>query len=121
MDVRLSGTFQSIAGRPILANYIVTNAEVMRTLPRGLSGGRTTVSVNIVEPNTMYVERLNQVDLRFSKLFRWGQSRITGNVDLYNAFNNDTILIQSDSYGNWQTPFSLLLGRFVKFSAQLEF
>ena len=52
----------------------------------------------------MYVERINQVDLRFSKLFNWGRSRITGNFDLYNAFNNDTILTQSNSYGNWRRP-----------------
>jgi hypothetical protein len=121
VDVRLSGTFQSIAGAPISASYIVQNAEVQKTLPRGLSGGRTTVSVNIVEPNTMYVERINQVDLRFSKLFKWGRSRVTGNLDLYNAFNNDTILTQSNAYGNWQQPFSLILGRFVKLGAQLEF
>ena len=69
----------------------------------------------------MYVERLNQLDLRFSKLFKWGRSRITGNLDLYNALNNDTILTQSNAYGNWQTPFSLIQGRFAKFSAQLEF
>jgi hypothetical protein len=90
VDLRLSGTFQSIAGPPISASYVVSNAEVMKSLPRGLSGGRTTVVVNLVAPGTMYGERLNQVDLRFSKLFRWGHSRITANLDIYNALNSDT-------------------------------
>ena len=39
VDVRFAATFQSLPGPQILANYVVSNAEVMQTLPRGLSGG----------------------------------------------------------------------------------
>jgi hypothetical protein len=116
-----SPAFQSIAGPPISALYVVSNAEVMKSLPRGLSGGRTTVVVNLVAPGTMYGERLNQVDLRFSKLFRWGRSRITANPDIYNALNSDTVLRQSNAFGNWQTPFALIAARFAKIGIQADF
>jgi hypothetical protein len=72
-------------------------------------------------PLTRSLKSCQTAKLRFSKLFRWGRRRITGNLDLYNAFNSDTVLTQSNAYGNWQTPFSLISARFARIGVQADF
>ena len=84
------------------------------SLGRPFFAGQSTV--NVVEPGTTYGDRLNQVDLRFSKLFNLGQGRLDLNVDLYNAFNSDAILTQQNAYGaTWQNALTVIQPRFVKF------
>jgi hypothetical protein len=53
-----------------LATRPCTNAEVFPTLGRPLSCNAQSVVVNIVQPGTMYGERLNQLDVRIGKVFR---------------------------------------------------
>jgi hypothetical protein len=69
----------------------------------------------------MYGERLNQLDVRFGKVFRVQERRVTVNVDLYNALNDDTVLATNNNYATLWRPTSILQARFVKFSLQLEF
>ena len=64
----------------------------------------------------MYGQRLNQVDLRFAKIVRFATRRVSLNVDLYNALNGNAVLQQSNTYGNWQQPQGILVGRSVKMS-----
>ena len=35
--------------------------------------------------------------------------------------NTDTVLARNNSYGAWQRPTSILLARFAKFNAQIDF
>ena len=80
------------------------------------------MSVNLVEPGTMYGERLNQLDLRVGKILRFGGSfRATLNFDVYNALNADTVLVLNNAYATWQRPQSILLARFAKLGLQLDF
>jgi len=128
-DVQVAATFQSIPGPQILASGTYTNAQIQPSLGRPLSSG-STATVSLVEPGTLYVERLNQVDLRFTKIFRAGIARFRGMVDLYNVFNDNTVLKQSDAYGAtigpatgsaWQVPQAIIPGRVVKFGVQVNF
>jgi hypothetical protein len=84
------------------------------------------MTINIAEPGQMYVERLNQLDLRFGKVFRFGGNRRTAvNLDLYNALNADTIRTVNNTFGSWPAggprPTASLLARFAKISATLDF
>jgi hypothetical protein len=80
------------------------------------------VTVNVVEPGSLYGDRLNQFDLRFSKLLNLGGGRLDVNVDLYNAFNSDAVLTQQNAYGvAWTRPLTVIQPRFVKFSARWDF
>jgi len=116
--IRLSGTYQSIPGTQIAANQIYSGT--VPSLGRPFTFGQTTV--NVAPPGEMWGDRLNQFDLRFSKIVRVGRGRLDLNVDLYNAFNSDAILTQQQTYGaTWQNALSVIQPRFVKFGARWDF
>jgi hypothetical protein len=119
--VQIAGTFQNLPGRQIAAYYIATNAQVVPSLGRSLSGGAANVTVNLVKPGTLYGERLNQLDLRFGKILNFGRTRSTLSLDVYNVFNDNTVLTLSNAYATWQRPQSILTARFAKVSAQFDF
>lgn len=121
IDVQVTGTFQSLPGPEIVGNYVAANAEVAPSLGRNLAGGARNVTVNLVEPRTMYGERMNQVDLRIAKIFKLSRIRATGSVDLYNLLNANPVLTLSDVFATWQRPQSILNARFAKVVVQLDF
>jgi hypothetical protein len=69
----------------------------------------------------MYGERLNQLDLRFAKIFRFGRTRSSINFDLYNSLNGNAVTSQNNNYAAWQVPLSILDARLFKISAQVDF
>ena len=121
VDVQVSGTFQSIPGPPILANYVAPNALVAPSLGRSLSGNAQNVNVALVEPGTLYGDRLNQVDLRFAKILKTRGLRTALSLDLFNAFNRNTALTLNNNYASWQQPLSILQARLTKISVQIDF
>jgi hypothetical protein len=121
VDVQVTATVQSSPGAQILANYTATNAVVAPSLGRPLSGGAANVTVNIVEPGTMYGTRSNQVQLRLTKILRLGGTRTTASVDIYNVLNSNTVLTQNNSYGSWLAPQSISYARWAKLVLQVDF
>ena len=77
--------------------------------------------MNSLEPGTLYDERLNQLDLRFAKVFRFGARRDHLNVHLYNALNADTVLTVNNAFAAWQRPTLNVQTRFVTVGRQIEF
>ena len=78
-SLQVSATFQSVPGPALSANYTVTNATAAAndvTLGRAFSGGSATIA--LIEPNTLYGDRLNQTDLRFARIFNYGRYRLQG-------------------------------------------
>jgi len=69
----------------------------------------------------LYGDRVNQLDLRVGKILRFGQRRTALNLDLYNAFNSNAVLTESTAYGTYRVPQIVMVGRFLKISAQLDF
>jgi hypothetical protein len=121
VDVRIAATLQNLPGPNITANVIYTNAQVQPSLGRPLSGNAANVTVNVVEPNTIFGERLTELDLRFSKIVRVGRTRSTLNLDLYNALNGNAVRTLSTTYASWQRPTGILDARLFKISAQFDF
>jgi hypothetical protein len=121
VDVRFSATLQSVPGPQILANYIVSSAVIQQSLGRPLSGGAANATINIVAPGTIYGERLNELDLRFSKILKFGRTRTTFNFDLYNSLNGSAVTSLSSNYANWQQPQGILSARLAEISLRFDF
>ena len=122
VDVQVSGTLpEHSRARRSWRTTPRSNAVVAPSLGRSLSGNAANVTVNLVAPGTMYGERLNQLDLRFGKVLRFGRTRTTVNLDLYNALNANTVLSQNNNFAAWQVPTSILTARFAKISVQFDF
>jgi hypothetical protein len=56
--------FPTIENQSLLANWIVTNAQVVPELGRPMAGNAFFTFVNVVDPGTLYGDRLNHVDFR---------------------------------------------------------
>jgi hypothetical protein len=129
LDFVISAIYQSTSGPAITAVYSATNAEVVPSLGRSLSGGTRTVNVSIIEPFKQFEGRRNQIDLRLSKIFKVRTSRLRGNLDLYNALNASSILGINNNFGaQWRRPQSgggtnsaILDARLIQISADLTF
>ena len=131
-EIQLSGTFQTTPGPNVTANYVASNAQIAPSLGRNLSACPTatgactaTTTINLVQPNTEYGERMSQFDVRVSKLFTVNRLRVQGSVDVYNAFNANDVLQLNTTYGtngaSWLVPQAILNGRLVKFDLQVNF
>jgi hypothetical protein len=125
---QISATYQNIAGIPITATYPASNALVATGLGRNLAscGSAATcnanVNIELIPPATRYEDRLQQFDLRFTRLFKLERVTLRGNFDIYNVFNGSSILSENAGYGvNWLTPYEIMGGRLFKFSTQFEF
>ena len=134
IDVQFGVTFQSAPGPPLAANLFVLpfqaglpsfSAAGVRlidlipiTQPQPFSGPSTTPSTN---GSTEYVHRANQLDLRFGKILRFAQRRAAVNLDVYNVSNANAVLTESQAYASFRVPQTILIGRFVKVSMQLDF
>jgi hypothetical protein len=122
IDVELSAVFQSIPGPQIAANFVAPNAAVVPSLGRNLSGNAANVTVNLVEPGTMYGERRNQLDLRLTKLLRFSRrTRTNLNLDIYNVTNANTVLALNNAYAAWLRPTTILTARFLRIGGQVDF
>ena len=122
VDVQISGVLRSSPGSQISANLVYTSAQVAQTLGRPLSGGTANVTINLLNPDQMYRDRINLVDLRFAKTLRFGEKRVNVGVDIFNAFNSNVVLNSNNTYGAaWLTPTSVQVARQMQLSAKFDF
>jgi hypothetical protein len=123
LEVQLAATFQSKPGALLAANYAAPNSDVAASLGRNLSGNATNVTVNLIEPGSLYGDRINQLDLRFARVFTSGRSRTTVGVDIYNVVNSNAVLTYNNTFvpgGPWLQPLTVLTPRLLKITAALD-
>ena len=125
--------YQNNPGFPIAASYVATNAEIKQSLGRNLAACPSqtaatcnqTVTIDLIPLNTVFDERIRQIDLRFSRLFTMRKTRLQGNFDVYNILNASTILNENTRYtlqnNQWLNAIQIMGGRLFKFGAQLTF
>jgi hypothetical protein len=118
---QVAAVAQSNPGANYSANRSYSVAEIQSSLGRAPSGG-APITIPLVTPYSTYGPRINQFDLRGTKIFRFGEQRVQLNVDAYNLFNVNTPVTLFSTYNaRWGQPTQVLDGRLVKFSAQLDF
>jgi hypothetical protein len=133
-NFQASAIYQNIPGVPIRATYVATNAEIRPSLGRNLAAcpSQATATCNsnfaqidLIAPFTLYGDRIQQVDLRFTRSFPIGSRRLQGNFDVYNLLNASTALNEQAAYSRtnnqWRNVIQFMGGRLIKFSAQLTF
>jgi hypothetical protein len=125
-DIQVSGSFTSIPGPAVAANYTVTSAIANRPII-GSTTGAATIVMNLVEPNTLFLDYQNRFDIRFGKTFRINQVKFQGFADVFNLLNAGTVLSINQTYGAvpstnaWFAPLTIMDGRYVRFGLQLNF
>jgi len=133
-NIRVSGNLQSLPGPVRQAAVIYSAAQITAALGRAGTGiGGAGKAGLVIEPynatgffGTDFGDRLNQLDLRFSKIFKFGRTTLDTNFDIYNAFNSDAVLGESATYtgttgGAWLLPTSVIQARIIKFGVRWDF
>ncbi|MEP7307096.1 MAG: hypothetical protein ABJA98_16410 [Acidobacteriota bacterium] len=68
---------------------------------------------------------MNELDLRISKILKFGRTRTKISLDLYNALNANPVLTYNQTYSptatTWLNPTSVLAARVIKIGASLDF
>ena len=124
VDVQLSGTLQNLPGPALSATYAASNAVVMPSLGRPLSGGAANATVNLIAPTSVNGERYTQLDLRIGKAVRVAGYRTSIRLDIFNALNSSSVLAVNNVFGGatpWLNPQSIMQARLLKISGQFDF
>ncbi|HEV8395646.1 MAG TPA: carboxypeptidase regulatory-like domain-containing protein [Vicinamibacterales bacterium] len=112
-------------GLSLSANFFEPSQNVVNQLGRGIAGGAPNVTFDMTRLGDVYPARLNTVDLRVSKILRFGGTRANVGIDLYNLFNANTGTGFNQNYGTdgstWLRPNAILNPRYVRFNATIDF
>ena len=143
-DFRVRGSFPLPAG--FNASWIFKNTpgiviDAIRSVPRsevrfvdperealnqgGTGPGRlnrSSVVVDLHQRNSVFTDRLTQLDLRFTKSFNFAGIRADTSVDLYNALNSSSLRsIVATFGGRFLRPTGILDARLLQLSTILSF
>ena len=120
-DFQVAATVQNQPGpeRPALVTF--TAAQIGAALGRPATQGAQTV--NVVPPGTIFGDRFNQFDLRFTKNFRFaGTVRLRAMFDIYNLFNANSATSEVLGFGPlYLNPQVIMPGRLGKLAFQIDF
>ena len=128
------GAASATNGNSLDANTQVPNTVVQQLLGRlpGTALARQNTTVNLLTDGQLYPdERVNQVDMRFAKIIRFGSRRLDVGLDLYNVFNTNHATGFDSGYdysegnvlqgGDWLLPTAIVAPRFVRLNFTLNF
>jgi hypothetical protein len=137
VDVLLSGTIHSVpyAGSnfPAVASQSLSGTAFLlfseTSLGRPFSGALPVQFFNIVEPGSMYGDRITGIDLRVGKNLRFGRTRTLVALDIFNLANSNAIDLYQTNYDPsflrptslYLNPLSITQARLFKISVQFDF
>jgi hypothetical protein len=83
--------------------------------------GQSSLTVNLVDGDTVYTDRINQVDLRFGKTVEIGRIRITPSLEIFNLNNSDAIITYASTNSlnagsSYLRPNSIMQPRMIAFT-----
>ena len=127
IDVLVSSIYQDKPGQPFIdtslaANYTASTQEVAPFLGRPLSAFAPNMTINLVEPGTLYGDRIRQWDFRVAKAFRFGGTRTTVGLDLFNMLNSNVTLQYNTTFiaavPGWLAPTEIMTARMLRLGAE---
>ena len=98
--------------------------EIEGPLGRPLAGNVPNATINLIEPHSVQGDRINEMNMRVSKVFRFGTTTANIGIDVYNLLNSSAALSYNQAFipgGAWLTPTSVISARFAQISAQFSF
>ena len=113
--VQLSGSIRESSGLPQQRILTVTTALVP-----GLT--QVTQNVQVAERGEFRYPWVNLVDLRVTKSFKAGRTKIEPTLDLYNVFNNAAVTNAVTTIGtSLGRPSAIVMGRLLRIGGHLTF
>jgi hypothetical protein len=80
------------------------------------------VSIPLIAPNVIFLDRLTQLDVRFAKNIPVRRLRLQAQFDIYNALNGNTVYAANGTFGaTWLRPTRVLSPRTIKFGTVINF
>jgi hypothetical protein len=129
VDLLVSTTFRSDQGLALAANWAIPFAVAQAGgLTHPYANGVTPL-VNLIQPGTLYGDRVNELDFKIAKVLRFGPTRTNVGLEVYNALNSAAILAYNQTFnpavqsgpGAWLQPQQVMTPRFFKVTAQFDF
>ena len=120
----IGGNDSATNGLSLSSIYPAPNATIQQSMNRLPTGGQSTgnTTVNLLVPGQLYGDYVRQLDLRLSKVLKFGRTRSLVGIDMYNLFNQNPGLAYNTAYAaNWPRPTQILMPRFVRFNATVDF
>ena len=127
--LQFAATYQYNPPIPTTASQVIRNEQIAPSLGRNLASCGTrvpcngTATIDLITPNSLYQEeRPQQVDVRFSRIFRWNTARVQPQFDVFNLFNANQVLAMVTRYGAaWRNATRVLGPRVMKLGVKVDF
>jgi hypothetical protein len=81
-------------------------------------------NVNLMQPGQVFADRINQIDMRFGKILKFGSKRADFAIDVLNLLNANTGTAFQQTFGDgsrFLAPTAILNPRFVRFNVTVDF
>jgi Carboxypeptidase regulatory-like domain/TonB-dependent Receptor Plug Domain len=90
-------------------------------LPSNIFGQSLTVA--LVDGDTVYTDRINQLDVRFGRTFEFGRIRVVPSLEIFNINNSDAIISYASTNAlntgsSYLRPNSIMQPRMIGFNVQ---
>jgi hypothetical protein len=114
--LRVGVVFQSRPGTERVHSYTVTRAQ----LPQLTTV--SSVSVRLNEPGSLYLDRINQLDVSVAGTLALGRKvRVRPQLELFNLLNVSPVLTERTQFPFQGTPQRILNGRLIRLGMQVEY
>jgi hypothetical protein len=129
VDVLISSTFRSDQGGQLAANYLIPTALAQAGGLVGTFANNVSPTINLIQPGTLYGDRVNELDFKIAKILRLRGTRLNAGLEIYNALNGNSTLTYAQTFtltnvsgpGAWLQPTQVMTPRFFKVTAQFDF
>jgi hypothetical protein len=130
IDVLVSTVYLDKPGQPgidasLNANWVVPQTAYISSLGRVCTGcvpgGPLPGTFSLLEPGTLYGDRIRELDLGIKKVLGFGGTRTTVGLDIYNVLNSNVTLTYNNTFvpgGAWLTPTEIMTARIFRVTGE---